>query len=162
MPETRKWPRAWLKVRDGRGTTKERLPPKPERMVFHGLVIFWHENSHMCALPLLNLKKKRGCSQSSRSLHVITYLSSALLCFADLCTSLQFTTCDICWFLLASVICFKFLFIWFSTCIHWIISVMSRLWLHQLDPQLACLLPEQWCQFLRHWFSRWWMRWRLL
>ena len=65
----------------------------------------------MRALPLLNLKKKRGCSQSSRGLHVITYLSSALLCFADLCRSLHFMTCDICWFLLASVIRFKFLFI---------------------------------------------------
>ena len=65
----------------------------------------------MRALPLLNLKKKRGFSQSSRGLHVITYLSSALLCFADLCRSLHFMTCDICWFLLASVIRFKFLFI---------------------------------------------------
>ena len=43
--------------------------------------------------------------------NVITYLSSALLCFADLCRSLHFMTCDICWFLLASVIRFKFLFI---------------------------------------------------
>ena len=43
-PETSKWPRAWLKAWDGRGMTKERLPAKPERMVFHGLVIFWHEN----------------------------------------------------------------------------------------------------------------------
>ena len=40
----RKWPRAWLKARGGRGTKKERLPAKPERMVFHGLVSFWHEN----------------------------------------------------------------------------------------------------------------------
>ena len=42
--ETRKWPRGLLKVRDGRGTKKERLPAKPERMVFHSLVIFWHKN----------------------------------------------------------------------------------------------------------------------
>ena len=42
--ETRKWPRVWLMVRDGKGTKKERLPAKPERMVFHGLVIFWHQN----------------------------------------------------------------------------------------------------------------------
>ena len=42
--EKRKWPRAWLMARDGRGTKKERLPAKPERMVFHGLVIFWRQN----------------------------------------------------------------------------------------------------------------------
>ena len=42
--ETIKWPPAWLKARDGRGTKKERLPPKPERMVFHGLVIFRRKN----------------------------------------------------------------------------------------------------------------------
>ena len=33
--ETRKWPRAWLTARDERGTKKERLPAKPDRMVFH-------------------------------------------------------------------------------------------------------------------------------
>ena len=38
--ETRKWPRARLMARDGRGTKKERLPAKPGRIVFHGLVIF--------------------------------------------------------------------------------------------------------------------------
>ena len=31
---------------------------------------------------------------------------------------------------------------------------MSRLWLRLLDPQLACLLSEQRCQFLHRWFSR--------
>ena len=45
-PETRKWPRAWLKVRDGTGT-------------------FLAQLSRACALPLLNLKKKRDCSQSN-------------------------------------------------------------------------------------------------
>ena len=44
MPETHKRPCAWLKAQDRRDTTKERLPANPERMVFHGLVIFWHEN----------------------------------------------------------------------------------------------------------------------
>ena len=39
-----KWPRAWLKAWDGKGTKQERLPAKPERMVCHCLVIFWHEN----------------------------------------------------------------------------------------------------------------------
>ena len=29
-PKTRKWPRAWLKAQDGRGTTRERLAAKPE------------------------------------------------------------------------------------------------------------------------------------
>ena len=29
-----------LKVRDGKGTKKERLPAQPQRMVFHGLLIF--------------------------------------------------------------------------------------------------------------------------
>ena len=38
--ETREWPRARLMARDGRGTKKERLPAKPGRMVFHGLMIF--------------------------------------------------------------------------------------------------------------------------
>ena len=80
--------------------------------------------------------------------------SKRLLRRLDLCRSLQFTTCDICWFLLASVVRFKFLCTWFSTCIHWIISVMSRLWLRLLDPQLACLLSEQRSQFLHRWFSR--------
>ena len=42
--ETCKWPRAWLMARYGRGTKKERLPAKPERMVFHGLVSFWRQN----------------------------------------------------------------------------------------------------------------------
>ena len=42
--ETRKWPRAWLMARDGRVTKKERLPAKPETMVFHGLVIFRRQN----------------------------------------------------------------------------------------------------------------------
>ena len=32
--ETCKWPRAWLKAQDGRGTKKQRI-------VFHSLVIFW-------------------------------------------------------------------------------------------------------------------------
>jgi len=32
------------KALDGRGTKKEKLPPKPERIVFHSLVIFWHKN----------------------------------------------------------------------------------------------------------------------
>ena len=47
-PETRKWPLAWLKAQDGRG----RLPPS-----------FLASNARARALPLLNLKKKRGCSQ---------------------------------------------------------------------------------------------------
>ena len=42
--ETRKWPRVWLMARDGRGKKKERLPAKPERMVFRGPVIFWRQN----------------------------------------------------------------------------------------------------------------------
>ena len=31
------------KALDGRGTKKEKLPPKPERIVFHSLVIFWQK-----------------------------------------------------------------------------------------------------------------------
>ena len=42
--ETRKWPSGRLKERDGRGTENESLAAKPERVVFHGLLIFWREN----------------------------------------------------------------------------------------------------------------------
>ena len=59
-PETRKWPRAWLKA-------------PPSFLVSHG---FAAQRSHARALPLLNLKKKRDCSQS-RSI-----LSSAPRVFA--------------------------------------------------------------------------------
>ena len=37
---------AWLKAQDEKGMKKERLPAQPQRMVFHGLLIFWHENSN--------------------------------------------------------------------------------------------------------------------
>ena len=57
-PEIRKWPRAWLKARDGRGTTRERLAAKPEAAALVSLA--------RVQLPLLNLKKKRDYSQSSR------------------------------------------------------------------------------------------------
>ena len=57
-PEIRKWPRAWLKARDGRGTTRERLAAKPEAAALVSLA--------RVQLPLLNLKKTRDCSQSSR------------------------------------------------------------------------------------------------
>ena len=33
------------KALDGRGTKKEKLPPKPERIVFHSLVIFWQKKT---------------------------------------------------------------------------------------------------------------------
>ena len=53
-PETRKWPRAWLKARDGRGCRPcflrlAALPLKARARVLH----------------LLNLKKKKDCSQST-------------------------------------------------------------------------------------------------
>ena len=51
-PETRKWPRAWLKARDGRGTF----------LVSRG---FAAQRSRARALSLLNLKKKRDYSQST-------------------------------------------------------------------------------------------------
>ena len=37
----------WLKVRDGKGMKKERLPAQPQRMIFHGLLIFWRDNYNL-------------------------------------------------------------------------------------------------------------------
>ena len=61
-PETRKWPRTRLKARDGRGTTKEisfffsGCRPRFSRLAA----------SPLNARALLNLKKKRDCSQSNQ------------------------------------------------------------------------------------------------
>ena len=53
--ETRKWPRARLMARDGRGTKKaDALVSRVSRL----------RRSRARALPLLNRKKKRDCSQS--------------------------------------------------------------------------------------------------
>ena len=52
--ETRKWPRAWLKARDGRGTRAATLVSRASRL----------RRSRARALLSLNLKKKRDCSQS--------------------------------------------------------------------------------------------------
>ena len=54
-PQTRKWPRAWLKARDGRRTRHRfsLLAASP-----------LNARSRARALPLLNLKKKTDCSQS--------------------------------------------------------------------------------------------------
>ena len=72
-PETRKWPRAWLKARDGRGTTKERRPGRDSLFFLLGLPpsflasrSFAAQRSRARALPLLNLKKKRGKSLLKR------------------------------------------------------------------------------------------------
>ena len=54
-PETRKWPRTRLKARDGRGMTKE------ISFFFSRLAA-----SPLNARALLNLKKKRDCSQSNQ------------------------------------------------------------------------------------------------
>ena len=58
-PETRKWPRTRLKTRDGRSTTKE------ISFFFSGCCPRF---SRLAASPraLLNLKKKRDCSQSNQ------------------------------------------------------------------------------------------------
>ena len=72
-PETRKWPGAWLKARDGRGTTKERRPGRDSLFFLLGLPpsflasrSFAAQRSRARALPLLNLKKKRGKSLLKR------------------------------------------------------------------------------------------------
>ena len=54
-PQTRKWPRAWLKARDGRRTRHRfsLLAASP-----------LNARSRARALPLLNLKEKTDCSQS--------------------------------------------------------------------------------------------------
>ena len=62
--ETRKWPRAWVKARYGRGTTKEILSSRAAALVSR-VSHLCRSRKRACALPLLNLKKKRGCSQSA-------------------------------------------------------------------------------------------------
>ena len=71
--ETRKWPRAWLKARDGRGTTRISLVWLCGQSLFFllGLPLsflasrgFAAQRSRARALPLLNLKQKRDCSKS--------------------------------------------------------------------------------------------------
>jgi len=51
-PVTRKWPRAWLKARDGKFLLG--LPPS-----FLASRVFAASRTRACAIPLLNLKKKR-------------------------------------------------------------------------------------------------------
>ena len=64
--ETRKWPRAWLKAQDGRGTRLFfLLGLPPSFLASRG---FAAQRSRARALPLLNLKKKRDCSQSRQNL----------------------------------------------------------------------------------------------
>ena len=53
--ETRKWPRARLMARDGRGTQIAALVSRVSRL----------RRSRARALPLLNRKKKRDCSSLS-------------------------------------------------------------------------------------------------
>ena len=60
-PETRKWPRAWLKVRDGRGC-RPRFSCLASRR-------FATQRSRARALLLPNLKKRRDCSQSIYHMH---------------------------------------------------------------------------------------------
>ena len=64
--------RAWLKVRDGRGTKKEKTGCRPRfsRLAASPL------NARARALPLLNLKKKRDCSQSTLSSLLLSTASS--------------------------------------------------------------------------------------
>ena len=69
-PETRKWPRAWLKSRDGRardGRGFFLLGLLPSFLASRGFAAQRSRarRSRARALPLLNLKKKRDCSQSS-------------------------------------------------------------------------------------------------
>ena len=54
--ETRKWPRARLMARDGRGTQIAALVSRVSRL----------RRSRARALPLLNRKKKRDCSSLSQ------------------------------------------------------------------------------------------------
>ena len=81
---------------------------------------------------------------------------SALLCFADLCGSLLFKACDICWFF--SLLSFVFEFsrhlvyhvdslgfishIFLRTTVGTLCCIHPRLWFRLLDPQLACLLGQ--------------------
>ena len=58
--ETREWPRARLMARDGRGR------PRFARLAASPL-------ARACALPLLNRKKKRDCSQSTFAKNYIYY-----------------------------------------------------------------------------------------
>ena len=67
-PETRKWPRAWLKVRDGRGCR-----PCFSRLASRS---FTAQRSRARALPLPNLKKRRDCSQS---IYHMPFLATASL-----------------------------------------------------------------------------------
>ena len=70
-PEKRKWQRAWLKARDGRGTTKYfLLTLPPSFLASRG---FAAQRWRARALPSLNLKKKRGSSQSKKQVARGTY-----------------------------------------------------------------------------------------
>ena len=64
-PETRKWPRAWLKSRDGRGFFLLGQPPSFLASRGFAAQRSRAQRSRARALPFLNLKKKRDCSQSS-------------------------------------------------------------------------------------------------
>ena len=63
-PETHKWPHARLKVRDGRGMTKPSFPASCS---------FSTQRKCTRALPLLNLMKRRGCSQSRVQRYSLTF-----------------------------------------------------------------------------------------
>ena len=63
----------------------------------------------MLASQRLSLRQADLCGVAPESAGAYMRLHiSARLCFADLCGSLLFTAWDICWFLLASVVLFKF------------------------------------------------------
>ena len=72
-PETRKWPRAWLKLR-----RRERLPPSflASRVSRLASRSFAAQRSRARALPLPNLKKRRDCSQS---IYHMPFLATASL-----------------------------------------------------------------------------------
>ena len=77
--ETRKWPRAWLMARDGRGTKNDALVSRVSRL----------RRFRARALLSLNLKKNRDCSQSTPN-HAITYTNNNKINYLSLKIFIQF------------------------------------------------------------------------